>query len=150
MKSIYILLLPALFFISCADNPGEQPAAKIAVEEQHQHSHGQETIELNSGHKWKVDKNMMVYIVQMEKDVTGFRGSTIEEYKELASGLEQNIEQLTSNCTMEGQAHDELHKWLLPYIELSEHFSASATEQDAEKYLGEIRASLENFHSFFE
>lgn len=145
-----MLLLPVLFLASCADNPSEQPAATTAVEEQHEHSHEQEAIELNNGQKWKVDENMMVYIVQMEKDVTGFDGTTMAEYKQLASGLEQNIEQLTSNCTMEGQAHDELHKWLLPFIELSEHFSASVTEQDAEKYLGEIRTSVYNFHRYFE
>lgn len=150
MKSIYMLLLPALFFISCADNPGEQPAAKIAVEEQPQHSHEQETIVLNDGQKWKVDENMMLYLVQMEKDITGFTGSTMEEYKQLASGLEQNIELLTSNCTMEGKAHDELHKWLLPFIELSEQFSASATQQDAENNLDAISVSVQDFHRYFE
>ena len=150
MKSIYILLLPALFFISCADNAGEQPAAATAVEEQHEHSDEQEAIELNNGQKWKVDENMMVYIVQMEKDVAGFNGSIMEEYRQLASGLEHNIEQLTSNCTMEGQAHDELHKWLLPFIELSEQFSAAATQQDAEKYYGQIKTSMEDFHRYFE
>ncbi len=150
MKRIYIILLPALFLASCADNTGEQPAATTAVEEQHQHSHEGEATELNNGQKWKVDENMMVYIVQIEKDVTGFGGSTMEEYKQLASGLEQNIEQLTSNCTMEGQAHDELHKWLLPFIELSEQFSASATEQEAENNYGQIKLSLEDFHRYFE
>ncbi len=150
MKRIYIILLPALLFISCADNTGEQPAAAIAVEEQHEHSDEQEAIELNNGQKWKVDENMMVYVVQMEKDITGFTGSTMDEYKQLASALEQNIEQLTSNCTMEGKAHDELHKWLLPFIELSEQFSASATEQDATKYYGQIKLSLEDFHRYFQ
>ncbi|MBW7913450.1 MAG: hypothetical protein H3C54_07080 [Taibaiella sp.] len=150
MKSMYILLLPALFFISCADNTDEQPAAATAVEEQHEHSHEQEGIELNNGQKWKVDENMMVYLVQMEKDITGFSGTTMAEYKQLASGLEQNIELLTSNCTMEGQAHDELHKWLLPFMELSEQFSASATEPDAEKYYGQIKTSMEDFHRYFE
>jgi hypothetical protein len=150
MKHIYIILLPALFLASCADNTGKQPAATTAVEEQSHHSHEEEAIELNSGQKWKVDENMMVYIVHIEKDVTGFGGSTMEEYKQLASGLDKNIEQLTSNCTMEGQAHDELHKWLLPFIELSEQFSASATEEDAAKYYGQIKLSLEDFHRYFE
>jgi len=150
MKRIYIILLPALFLASCADNTGEQPAATTAVEEQHEHSHETDAIELNHGQKWKVDENMMVYIVQMEKDVTSFGGSTMEEYKQLASGLDKNIEQLTSNCTMEGKAHDELHKWLLPFIELSEQFSASATTQDATKYYGQIKLSLEDFHRHFE
>lgn len=150
MKRIYIILLPALFLANCADNTGEQPAATTAVEEPHQHSHEEEAIELNNGQKWKVDENMMVYIVQMEKDITGFDGSTMEEYKLLASGLDKNIEQLTSNCTMEGQAHDELHKWLLPFIEITEQFSASASEEDAAKYYGQIKLSLEDFHRYFE
>jgi len=150
MKSIYYILLPVLLVQACAGDNNEQNPAANTAEEQDSHRHETEAIELNNGQKWKVDENMMVYLVQMEKDITGFTGSTMDEYKQLASALEQNIELLTSNCSMEGKAHDELHKWLLPFIELSEQFSASATEQDAEKYLGEIRISVQNFHRYFE
>lgn len=147
MKSIYIILLPVLLFAGCAETKHEQPTA--TVEEQHQ-GHETGAIELNNGQKWKVDENMMVYIAQMGKDVAAYSGSTMDEYKQLASGLGKNIEQLTSNCTMEGKAHDELHKWLLPFIELNENFSAAATEQEAAKYYRQIKTSLEDFHRYFE
>lgn len=150
MKSIYYILLPVLLMQACAAGNNKQKAVANTTEEQQHHSYESEAIELNNGQKWKVDENMMVYIVQIEKDITGFNGSIMEEYRQLASGLEHNIEQLTSNCTMEGQAHDELHKWLLPFIELSEQFSAAATQQDAEKYYWQIKTSMEDFHRYFE
>lgn len=150
MKSIYVILLPAIFFAGCAQNPEEGTASTTVVKEQHHHGHEREVIELNNGQKWKVDENMMVYIAQMDEDVSGFSGSAIDEYKQLASALDKNIEQLTSNCTMEGKAHDELHKWLLPFIELTEQFSASDTEEEADKYYRHIKASLQGFHLYFE
>lgn len=145
-----MLLLPVLFFASCAPGNNEKTDTATTVEEQHHHSHETAAIELNNGQKWKVDENMMVYIAQMEDDITGFSGNTVDEYRLLASALDTNIEQLTSNCTMEGRAHDELHKWLLPFIELTEQFSASTTSSEAEEYYGQIKASMINFHLYFE
>lgn len=149
MKRIYYILLPVLLMQACAAGNDEQKAVANTTEEQH-HSHESKAMELNNGQKWKVDDSMMLYIVQMEQDIKAFGGSTTEEYKQLALALEQNIELLTSNCSMEGKAHDELHKWLLPFIELSEQFSASATQQDAENNLDAIKESVQDFHRYFE
>lgn len=150
MRRIYYILLPVLLMQACAAGNDEQKTVVNTTEEEHHHSHESEAIELNNGQKWKVDDSMMVYIVDLEQDIRAFGGNTTDEYKQLALALEQNIELLTSNCSMEGKAHDELHKWLLPFIELTEQFSASATQQDAENNLDAIRESVQDFHRYFE
>ena len=58
----------------------------------------------------------------------------------------ENLDLLTSNCTMKGQAHDELHKWLLPYLDLVTDFSK---DKSAEQF-AEIQNAFTTFNQYFE
>ena len=118
---IAFLATVVLLIFSCNTKSKEEKTTEIKTEE-HQHSES-ETIQLNNGEKWKVDDNMMIHIRNMEKDVVHFDQEKSTNYSLLADKLKTNIDILTSNCTMKGQAHDELHKWLVPYIELVDSFS---------------------------
>jgi hypothetical protein len=85
-------------------------------ENAHQHSES-DSIEFNNGAKWKVVPDMMKHIRNMESDINRFaetKHSDLKDYTQLGASLQKNIDLLTSNCTMEGKAHDELHKWLVP------------------------------------
>ena len=118
---IAFLATVVLLIFSCNTKSKEEKTTEIKTEE-HQHSES-ETIQLNNGEKWKVDDNMMIHIRNMEKDVVHFDQEKSTNYSLLANKLKTNIDILISNCTMKGQAHDELHKWLVPYIELVDSFS---------------------------
>ncbi len=151
------LLIVALFssfiFISCNnktnENAGEITA--VASEDAHKdHDHESEAIALNNGEKWKVDDNMMLHIKNMEKDVNEFSSQNENDYASLAKKIAANIELLTSNCTMKGQAHDELHKWLLPFIDLSDEFAASKTEEEAAANFQKIKTSFITFNTYFQ
>ena len=89
---------------------------------------------------------MMAHIRNMEKDITSFDNSKPENYQVLADNLKENLDLLTSNCTMKGQAHDELHKWLLPYLDLVDDFSKN---KSAEQFT-EIQNSFKTFNHYFE
>ena len=112
-------------------------------------THSNEPLELDNGQKWKVVETMLIYIQNMENDVTSFKGKTLDEYKNLSKDLKKNIDLLVSNCTMKGQAHDELHKWLLPYMKLVDKFSATETAQEASEYFQQIKKSFTNFNQYF-
>jgi hypothetical protein len=68
----------------------------------------------------------------------------------LAVKLQANLDLLTSNCTMEGKAHDELHKWLLPYIDLVNDLSGSKDEAEASKQFSQLENSFLTFNQFFQ
>ena len=146
MSKIKIALLAtfSLLLFSCNTKSKEEKATKIKTEE-HQHSES-ETIQLNNGEKWKVDDNMMIHIRNMEKEVVHFDQEKSTNYSLLANKLKTNIDILTSNCTMKGQAHDELHKWLVPYIELVDSFSK---EKSANQFT-EIQNSFKTFNQYFQ
>ena len=141
---IAFLATVVLLIFSCNTKSKEEKTTEIKTEE-HQHSES-ETIQLNNGEKWKVDDNMMIHIRNMEKDVVHFDQEKSTNYSLLANKLKTNIDILTSNCTMKGQAHDELHKWLVPYIELVDLFSK---EKSANQFT-EIQNSFKTFNQYFQ
>ena len=146
MLKIKIALLSTvvLLLFSCNTKSKEEKTTEIKTEE-HQHSES-ETIQLNNGEKWKVDDNMMLHIRNMEKDIIHFDQEKSTNYSLLADKLKTNIDTLTSNCTMKGQAHDELHKWLVPYIELVDSFS----EEKSANQFTEIQNSFKTFNQYFQ
>ncbi|MBE2247276.1 MAG: hypothetical protein IAE67_08460 [Candidatus Competibacteraceae bacterium] len=124
----------------------------MQVEQQamHDHDHEHEEIVLLDGKKWVVDAPMMVHIRNMEKELQAFSGHRDNEYNALATSLKQHLDLLTSNCTMEGQAHDELHKWLLPYIDLVDAFAHASSVEEKGEHVKELKASFERFNTYFE
>lgn len=151
MKSkIIILLTFSVFLFGCGNSLKENKVEEVATQEEHHHDHESEAIELDKGKKWKVDDNMMVHIRTMENDVANFNGTALTEHKTLSENLKKNIDLLTSNCTMKGKAHDELHKWLLPYIDLVDSFSEKKTEKEAAEKFQHIKKSFVTFNQYFQ
>ena len=152
MKTTIIILAGSILLFSCNIATKEQEKVKtdtVSQEPEHQHDEN-ETIELNNGEKWKVDENMITHIHNMENDLSNFKGTTLTEYKTLSENLQKNVDLLTSNCTMQGKAHDELHKWLLPFLELAEEFEASKNDQEFEEKYQAIKISFITFNTYFE
>jgi len=129
-----------------------QEPISVSEESEHHHTEGA-SIELNNGLKWKVEVEMIKYIRKMESDVKLFseaNNKKLNDYFTLGAGLQKNIDLLTSNCTMTGQAHDELHKWLLPYIDTVDKLNKSKNDTDSQSTFKEIENSFVVFNKYFE
>ena len=153
MKKITILIpVISLFLFSCGNTSNEKSneQTETAIHEEHQHDEESEIIELNNGEKWKVAANMITHIRNMENDVISFAKVEQKDYKSLSEKLQSNIDLLTSNCTMKGKAHDELHKWLLPYIDLVKELSEAKDETEASKHFENIQTSFTAFNQYFQ
>lgn len=109
----------------------------------------QETIELINGEKWKVNEEMLPFITDGEKIVDQFLANKDTNYEQLASELKTKNSALIKSCTMQGRAHDELHKWLHPHLELVKELSKTRNPQQAEKLVKQLKTSYLNFHTFF-
>lgn len=153
MKKIIVLIpVISLFLFSCgnASNKKSKEQTEIVTHEEHQHNDEMQNIELNNGEKWKVDPNMITHIRHMENDVFSFAKVEPKDYNALSEKLQSNIDLLTSNCTMKGKAHDELHKWLLPYIDLVKKISEAKDEAEASKQFDNIQTSFVTFNQYFQ
>jgi len=151
-KVILSLVLVSFLVYSCGNSTNDQSINQTEAAEHNEHHHDNESeaIELNNGEKWKVDANMLTHIRNMENDVISFAKVEQKDYKSLSEKLQPNIDLLTSNCTMKGKAHDELHKWLLPYIDLVKELSEAKDETEAEKQFQNIQTSFTAFNQYFQ
>lgn len=107
-----------------------------------------EKLELNNGERWKIVKPMFKFLKTMNDEVKKFDNSKKKDYNALAKSLSTNIDSLLSNCSMKGKAHDELHKWLIPFMELVDEYESTERNQP-EKFV-EIKNALSEFNKYFE
>jgi hypothetical protein len=136
MNKILTFLIMGLLLISCKNNGSSN--------EQN------EKLQLNNGEKWKVDEKMLVYIRNMESDILDFSNTDQKDFNILTEKLQSNIDLLTSNCTMKGDAHDALHKWLLPYIEIVNTLSETINATEASTQFENIQTSFSTFNQYFQ
>ena len=133
-KILSILIITILFF-SCKTDKKEEVILKPNEFTNIQ-------IEVLNDEKWVVDKPMMDLIQKIKKDVIEFDGKTLEDYNKLSNKITKNLDVLTSSCTMKGQGHDELHKWLLPFLDISKAFAKSNNLKDAQENYQVIKHSF--------
>jgi hypothetical protein len=50
---------------------------------------------------------------------------------------------------MDGRSHDELHKWLLPNLELVKDLEKSADQNEAKEIVMKLQKSNELYHKYF-
>ncbi len=111
----------------------------------HKDHHG--SISLNEGEKWIVDSAMIVHIRNIEQDILDYKQKDSNQYSTLAAKLQNHLDLLTSNCTMKGQAHDELHKWLVPFMQLVDDLLHAETDEAST--FKDIEDSIATFNTYF-
>lgn len=114
------------------------------------HHHGGKPLELDRGQKWSVPTPMMSYLRNIEQAVQNFDQQPGQNSATLAKTIQDNLSGLVTHCTMEGKAHDELHKWLIPFLALSDDYAKATNPQVQEAKRQEIKQSLAVFNSFFQ
>jgi hypothetical protein len=151
-KNTLTILFGSMLILSCGNeeaNVTEEPVAdtteQIIVEAPSPHD-----LILIDNQKWVIDEGMRVSIDSIEMNMAAFNGSTLEEYTTLSGDLSHHTKSIISNCTMTGQAHDELHKWLLPFIDLRKSLDGIAELGEGEMIASELNHELIIFNDFFE
>lgn len=111
---------------------------------------GGAALELNDGRKWVVPPGMMVHIRNIETDIHNFEAAPAKDHATLASAIQQHLGRLVTNCTMEGKAHDELHKWLMPFLGSSQAYVDATALRVQEEKCRELQRALVVFNRYFE
>jgi hypothetical protein len=153
MKIIPIALILVSFSLFSCNNSATEPATELGEtndHSDHQHTDAAHGIALNNGEKWSVDATMLVHIRALESDINTFATANQKDYAALVEKLKSNLDVLTSNCTMTGTAHDELHKWLLPYIDLVDALSEATDDTYAALQFETLQASFATFNQYFQ
>lgn len=132
LRHILILFLP-LLFTACGN-----------------HSREAEKIELNNGQKWAVNVQMKPHIEKGRELLSSYLAENSTDHKQLAADLQEQNSNLIKSCTMDGKAHDELHKWLHPHLELVKELSKTSSKNEADNLIAELQQSYKTYELYFE
>ena len=126
MKKIAILtvaILAIILVVSCNQNKKQQTTEPVqTVEESHE---SEAVLKLNNGDLWMANAETTEGIQKMNQFVANFTDmDNMEAYPELKTKLEAEFGTIISKCTMTGEAHDQLHTYLLPMKPLFKDLAA--------------------------
>ena len=153
MKTKILPLIAGTFILfSCGNATNDKTSVQTdsTVHEQHHEAAVSSALELNNGEKWAVNTEMMVHVLSMENELNSFAGTGLSDYQGLAAKLQQYNDQIISSCTMKDKAHEELHKWLLPYIDSVKELSEAKDETTASAQLLKVKKSCAQFNEYFQ
>lgn len=100
--------------------------------------------------KWAMPEPMMQHMRNLEQDVRALESSAEKDHAALAAKIDGHTTQLISSCTMDGKAHDTLHDWLMPFLQLNKDYTAAPDAATKSAKFKEIQDSLATFHKRFE
>lgn len=130
------------------ESPKDSPS-----EEHDHHNEAIEGIVLKNGEKWQVNAEMKPFLKEGASLVTRFLekpAKEIKDYTTLAANLKAQNDQLIQSCTMKGESHDELHKWLHPHLELVKALSEATDIEAAKEDVEKIKKSYSDFNIYFQ
>ncbi|TVR80678.1 MAG: hypothetical protein EA409_07600 [Saprospirales bacterium] len=108
-----------------------------------------EILRLNDGEKWSIDAEMINYIREGEAIFVKFIKSGSRDFKGLANKLSEANSNLILSCSMTGEAHNQLHLWLNPHLDLSRKLQDADEVNTALLIIRQIEHSFEVFNTYF-
>ncbi len=170
MKNILWLCVIALIIGSCADLSTEQEAdtdttVQDDLHKSHEHEHAtehdmheehahetldsDEELSLNNGKQWIVNEEMKPFVKAGEETLNDYVSNSSTDYIALAQSLKATNDKLIKSCTMKGQSHQELHKWLIPHLDLVSALKEAENADEAQEIIHELIESYEVYHTYF-
>lgn len=153
-KTLFIGLLGTIVATTSCNNQEPKSTEKqeqnITEAETPKEENASIDIELDNGAKWKVNPEMMVHVRASEGLVDSYVNAPQKDHEALAKELNSTVGLLTKSCTMQGKSHDELHKWLHPYMGLIKDLGNAKSDEEADQIVTTIQASFVIFNQYFE
>lgn len=146
-----IILVALVFGLWSCSTHEEKVADGAHAEHQHEAAAATE-LTLNNGEKWKADAVTKANVDSLLAVLDSFKATTassLEQYHAVAAELQQVLDKLISDCTMEGPDHDALHLWLHPLLERVDLLKSTKSVEDARHAFHNIDAQVRLFTTHF-
>ncbi len=137
-----VLVILVLAAVSCGGDHGHDHDNGDG----HEHADAQATkldLGLNAGRKWEMDEHTRSMFKAMTEKIDAHAG---DDAKNLGVALQADLGELIAGCTMTGEAHDELHKFLVLYMPAV----GSLEEAGGESELKRVKELIGAYPKFFE
>ncbi|HEY9168725.1 MAG TPA: hypothetical protein VIN72_04500 [Lutibacter sp.] len=160
---LFLAVSVLMFSVSCDNKTGkthdhngveqadehqkETPANKQTDEHELE---GDEVLQLNNGNLWEANLETTEGINKMKLLIKSFsERDNMEAYTNLKHNLEKEFGTIITKCTMTGEAHNQLHIYLVPMKDLFEGMGAPDLNSRKES-LDKINQHLEEYAKYFE
>ena len=152
MKKLIHLII-VIFTIALLSSCGKQKEEKQthvesekATEHQHEENSG---INLNNGELWIANIETTQGIDNMVKLMQSFTDTeSVEAYSNLKTSLEKEFGTILTECTMEGESHNQLHNFLVPMKNMFDGLG-STDLQTCKKNYEMLNMHLKGYSKYF-
>lgn len=145
LKLNIFLSIIALFAFGCTNQTSTEN-----YESQEQSHSDSDIINLNNGEKWMVNEEMKPFILEAESILIEYIETGSVDYQTLATQLKDKNSGLIKSCTMTGESHDELHKWLHPHMDLIKDLGQESDLDKAQSIVDDLQTSFNAYHQYFQ
>lgn len=106
-------------------------------------------IALNGSEKWDANPETTEGVENMLDLIENSETSTLEEYHQLGSKLNDEKNYIIKECTMEGPSHDNLHVFLHPLIDKVDALLETQSATEAEEIVQSMKTNLQKYYDYF-
>lgn len=153
MKLTYqLLIIISLlgFTIACDSTNENSKEEKAKTEAKETPAKSKNDLELNDGERWSANPETTEGINNMMALMNSFSGfDNIDTYHSLSDSLNAEFNLILKQCTMEGDAHNQLHNFLFPMKEKFEKLS-SKDLSEAKLAFEDLKKHLKLYSDYFE
>ncbi|MDA9970270.1 hypothetical protein N9E56_00360 [Flavobacteriaceae bacterium] len=137
-----LTLILAIAFVSSCRKDAKQKTDELNLSEQN-------GIALNDGNRWIANPETTEGIKNMMKIMNTFNEKEdINSYATLTESLKSEFSMVFEKCTMKGEAHNQLHNFLIPINDLFEPLASSDLKKCQESY-DKLNSHLKVYQTYF-
>jgi hypothetical protein len=154
MKKIVSLCFIAFIQLACNNQkPSGGNEAGVEIQgKHHKKTKESDELQLNNGARWNADaitgKNVENLFTVIDEFNSG-TDITLSAYKKAAGKFEIVLNQLISQCQMQGPDHDALHKWLKPLMGHLASLKKANDETEAAKVWEAVNLQVDIYPQYF-
>jgi len=125
-----------------------------AADAAHQHEHHgggavAPGLQLNGAERWEMDEHTRTMLAKMEQTFFQADHSTLVGLKGAGVQLDAQLEALINGCTMQGEAHNQLHIFLTDYMPTVKGLVDAKDYDEARDSAIRLKGYLESYKHYF-
>ncbi len=109
------------------------------------------TLQLNNGEKWEANAETTAGIAKMKDIVVeDIEDGRISHYAAMGQRLNIELQQIFNSCNMTGPAHDQLHIFIMPLVNICNELEVVEEEEEAMILQKNILKQINKYTEFFQ
>ena len=153
-KTVVKLLIVSTIILlnSCGNQTKEnhENSKTEKVEKTEEFIHTESGLSLDNGKLWKANQETTTGVNNMIELMNSFTNKdNVDAYGKLTENLKSEFTMIFEKCTMKGEAHNQLHNFLVPIKDLFEGLASNDLNKCKESY-GKLNKHLSVYKNYFE